>query len=277
MTELVRKPASASNGGELDSSATQVIPGAKTFTSGIALGNQANVRAPEGAGTTTLLSTDNRWQIFNLSAGRTVLLPSSGVKSGDLVRIDLRTAFPLIIQSSGAAEVTRLLSAGYVKYMALIDSPITAADWLYVNGSEVVNAVVQTTAFAQSSPVNGTWYDGSSTYDLTLYAGTWTISSMAYGHIQMNSGTGKMGCGMAIRTGSTIIASAIVCDGQISVFSGHAWGGSALTSIVTITTATTYRLSIMAQTLGGGNTAAQIDINNDASFFSQLQAVRTGR
>jgi hypothetical protein len=32
-TELVRKPASASNGGELDSSTTQVIPGAKTFTS----------------------------------------------------------------------------------------------------------------------------------------------------------------------------------------------------------------------------------------------------
>ena len=30
--ELVRKPASATNGGELDSSITQVIPGAKTFT-----------------------------------------------------------------------------------------------------------------------------------------------------------------------------------------------------------------------------------------------------
>ena len=31
-TELVRKPTSANNGGELDSTTTQVIPGAKTFT-----------------------------------------------------------------------------------------------------------------------------------------------------------------------------------------------------------------------------------------------------
>lgn len=35
MPDLVRKPASASNNGELDSSAAQVIPGAKTFSGAI--------------------------------------------------------------------------------------------------------------------------------------------------------------------------------------------------------------------------------------------------
>lgn len=37
--------------------------------------NGANIRASEGAGTTTLTSADNFWQVFSLSAARTVKLP----------------------------------------------------------------------------------------------------------------------------------------------------------------------------------------------------------
>lgn len=53
MTELVRKPASATNGGELDSSTTQVIPGDKEYTGTIKLTGGFDTSGNAGIATST--------------------------------------------------------------------------------------------------------------------------------------------------------------------------------------------------------------------------------
>jgi hypothetical protein len=98
---------------------------------------QANVRASEGAGTTTLTSTDSKWQIFNLSAARTVVLPSSGIKAGDVIRFENKGAFDLSFQSSALTAMTianssnldPTINVGNVVFVALVDSPTAPAHW----------------------------------------------------------------------------------------------------------------------------------------------------
>lgn len=102
----------------------------------------ANVRSSEGAGTTTLTSSDNRYQIFNLSAARTCQLPTTGVNAGDVWEIENQTAlsssdFSLTITASGGsaltvangANVDATIRNGYVRLVALQATPTTPAHW----------------------------------------------------------------------------------------------------------------------------------------------------
>ena len=97
------------------------------------IGERANVRASEAGGTTTLVYTDAKEQIFNLSAARTVKLPTTGVKAGDkwiLKNISTVTTAILTIQSSGANTLGVNNSAdASVNCTALQDTPTTAAHW----------------------------------------------------------------------------------------------------------------------------------------------------
>ena len=88
------------------------------------------VRGSEGAGTTVLSRTDSFWQIFNLTAARTVLLPSVGVKAGDQIRLDLRSLFTLTVQAANASQIAVMSTVGYGTWVALIDSPAASTDWL---------------------------------------------------------------------------------------------------------------------------------------------------
>lgn len=93
------------------------------------------VRGSEGAGTTVLSRTDSFWQIFNLSAARTVLLPSVGVKAGDQIRLDLRSLFTLTVQAANASQIAAMSSLGSGTWVALIDSPAASTDWLFAGGT----------------------------------------------------------------------------------------------------------------------------------------------
>ena len=119
------------------------VPGAAgapaTFPAGLVGGGNANIRASEGAGTTTLVAgTDNPSQVFNLSASRTVVLPSTGVNAGDVWVLENRAAFDMIVQSSALTALTVANSAnqdatvqqGYVVLRALQALPTTPAHWL---------------------------------------------------------------------------------------------------------------------------------------------------
>lgn len=96
-------------------------------------GATVNVRDSEGAGTTTLTSTDSREQIFNLSAARTVKLPSAGITKGDKWTFKNVASgdYALTIQPSGASTTLAVVNSIYstAEAVALVNSPSAAADW----------------------------------------------------------------------------------------------------------------------------------------------------
>lgn len=105
---------------------------------------QTNIRASEGAGTTTLTSADSRHQVFNLSASRQVNLPTTGIVTGEKVILENRTAFDLVVAASNGSEITlaaagsgssgtATIQIGKVELVALVDSPTTPADWKVID------------------------------------------------------------------------------------------------------------------------------------------------
>lgn len=96
----------------------------------------ANIRASEGAGTTTLASQDSRWQVFNLSAARSVLLPSTNILAGDIWTINNRSSsFALTVKSSDNTTITTVTNGG-IKLAALQDAPTSSSHWLISPGSD---------------------------------------------------------------------------------------------------------------------------------------------
>lgn len=97
----------------------------------------SNIRALESTGTTTLTDGDIRTQVFNLSAARTVVLPTTAIKSGDVWTIHNQGAFDLSVQTSDASPMTLAGGAlqdatirnGYVILVALQDAPTTELHW----------------------------------------------------------------------------------------------------------------------------------------------------
>lgn len=112
---------------------------------------QANVRASEGAGTTTLVAADARHQIFNLSAARTVVLPSAGIIKGEKVVLENTGAFDLSMQSSDLTALTRTnvgggvdptIRVGYTVMLALQDAPTAPAHWRVLECEETISYTV---------------------------------------------------------------------------------------------------------------------------------------
>ena len=131
----------------------------------------ASVRGTEGAGTTTLTSLDNKWQVFNLSAARTVLLPTTNIRAGDVVQLDnISTAFDLSVQSSAGTAFTTangassvgIIRSGFMSFLAKVDSPTTPAHW-YVTAAH-----------------------GSGTFSSTVVNGNWntTPASISFGWVR---------------------------------------------------------------------------------------------
>lgn len=127
-------------------------------------GVPANVRATEGAGTTTLTRDDNRTQIFTLSANRSVTLPSTGVKAGEIWTFQNKSAFTLSFAASDTSSLTvangnnldPTIYNGRVILLALADNPSNCTQWRILH-------VVETTV-----PHSTTWTFGN--------GGTGTIS-----------------------------------------------------------------------------------------------------
>jgi len=106
-----------------------------------------NIRSSEGAGTTTLTISDSKWQVFDLSAGRTCVLPTTGVVTGDLYILQNRSNNLLTVQSSNGSEITTSAAGsgsvgtasirfGFVKLIALQNTPTTPAHWLVAECQE---------------------------------------------------------------------------------------------------------------------------------------------
>lgn len=117
----------------------------------------ANVRASEGAGTTTLVNTDGHWQVFNLSANRTVQLPTTNVKAGDTWLIENRANFELTIQSSGTNTI-ETITVGRCRLVAIADTPTTALNWLVMEVYEASTFTGTMTGGYSVLPSTQTYY-----------------------------------------------------------------------------------------------------------------------
>lgn len=90
---------------------------------------KANYRGTEGAGTTTLASTDNSQQAFLLSAARTCVLPTTNVVAGEVWEISSEGEFDLTINASGGALVASI-RRGFARLISKQAAPTTAAHWV---------------------------------------------------------------------------------------------------------------------------------------------------
>lgn len=124
--------------------------GQLSFTT-ISATQTANVRASEGAGTTTLTSVDNREQVFDLTAGRTVVLPTTGVVKGDVWIMDNPNAFVLTVQASDASQIV-LAYGAKVEMVALVNTPVANTDW-EVTLREIIYGAEQT-PYTPTLPTN---------------------------------------------------------------------------------------------------------------------------
>lgn len=146
--------------------------------------NGANVRASEAGGTTTLTSADNFWQVFNLSAARTVLLPSGGITKGQRFTMENVGTGTLTVQSSGANTVG-FVDSLYSKMtlVALVDSPSTAANWKV------------TFEYSLFNYIHGGSYNGAGAPTVTLNGGGGSLIAVKQGDFmpyQLNDGTWRM-------------------------------------------------------------------------------------
>lgn len=141
------------NGQVLTADSTQTL-GLKWAAIATAL--NGNVRASEGGGTVTLLVTDNQIQVFNLSAAETVVLPTTGVKQGDIWRIINPNAFAATIEASDATTITTNFGSD-VSLIALINTPVTLTDWEVIDNTVLVGRqwTTYTPTFSSTVTVSG--------------------------------------------------------------------------------------------------------------------------
>jgi hypothetical protein len=106
MTELVRKSASSSNGGELDSSAAQTIPGDKTFSGALTLNGAITANSTLRVGTRF---TKYKNESGNITSTQQTSTVDVGTLSANLSYIDIpRTGIYRIFICCGGTGTTTL-------------------------------------------------------------------------------------------------------------------------------------------------------------------------
>lgn len=85
------------------------------------------------AGTTTLTLSSAEVQLFTGATTQTVTLPTTSVTPGHRISITNQSTGVVTIQSSGANTVVALQPGFGGTFIALVSTPTTAANWLYLN------------------------------------------------------------------------------------------------------------------------------------------------
>jgi hypothetical protein len=107
----------------------------------------------------TMLADGRKTQVFNPGADSVVTLPTTGVKSGDMLTVVNRASgFKLTVNASGGSATLSNLFTGYGVFVALQDAPTTPAHWLVVDylseGSFTVNTITWSASVAPSSTLS---------------------------------------------------------------------------------------------------------------------------
>jgi len=142
----------------------------------------ANVRGTEGAGTTTLTSSDNNSQVFNLSADRNVNLPTTGILAGAVYSMAERGAsFTLQVRSSGSNNIVKV-RGGVAKLVALVNTPTAASDWLILENEQkmsVDTSIVLSTGFGTPGVLEAARAISGNIMTLQFTATAGTVSGVA--------------------------------------------------------------------------------------------------
>lgn len=136
--------------------------GPVAFPQGIVGGFGQNIRASEGAGTTALVYSDARTQVFDLTAARNVTLPTANIPKGDVWEIQNKNAFLMLVQASDASTIIRCYGAR-VRLKALVANPVTSTDWevdersVILGAKETAYTPVFTTGIVTQAPTTIKW------------------------------------------------------------------------------------------------------------------------
>jgi len=194
----------------------------------------ANIRPAEGAGTTTLTDRDSRWQVFNLSAARTVVLPSDGA-AGDVWQISNSGTGLLTLQSSNGNTITSFGIGGAIAAAALIAAPTTSANWAgaavgFGNVSSTSAGLmpatlsnlddVAATRMGLKQYRIGTAYNGGNTPAIAITVGTLNQSEGLLVPYQLQDGTWRLKFNFDISTTGTFAFNSITV-GLSGITSGN--------------------------------------------------------
>lgn len=98
------------------------------------ISNLVNIRASEGAGTTTLTASSARTQVFNPSAVRIVRLPSTNTKGLPWI-IENRGTAELEVKTPDNVTLKRIIPPGNKsEFIPLTDNATTTANWIVRGG-----------------------------------------------------------------------------------------------------------------------------------------------
>jgi hypothetical protein len=106
------------------------------------------------AGTTTLTIASGGTQVFTGSTTQTVLLPTTGVVAGMTWTIINQSTGSVTVQSSAAASVATIPAGLHGDYIALVNTPTTAAHWrgiVYAGTGQIPATTNSLAVFAQST------------------------------------------------------------------------------------------------------------------------------
>lgn len=108
----------------------QDFSGLKRFLGGISSVEYVGTN-PEVGGSTPFQLTvaHKRVQVINPAGAITVLLPTTSLKQGERLKIVNRSTNLVTIQSSGANELAVIKGNSFVEFIALQDTPTSAAHW----------------------------------------------------------------------------------------------------------------------------------------------------
>jgi len=206
----------------------------------------SNIRASEGAGTTTLTSSDVHDQTFNLSAARNVDLPTTGITAGQVWTMRERTgSFALQVRSSGGNNIIAV-KKGTAALVALQNTPTTAAHWAIVSPGpvygtttndnaqtgyvgEVISSSVLNTSFNNTQ--DGIYTDLTT---ITLTAGEWAVS----GTVQLDCNSATLSgitleCVIVPNSGNTA-GSSVLAKNRILTDQGATFSGSLFKALTTV-------------------------------------------
>ena len=99
-----------------------------------------------------LTKSHNRLQIINPAASRTILLPSTGIRAGEIVTLVNRsTAYVVTVQAADASAID-ILATGFIVVAAITDDPADNSAWSVVDVYETTDHTTTMTNLFASPP-----------------------------------------------------------------------------------------------------------------------------
>ncbi len=167
------------------------------------------------------------------------------------------------VQKSDATSLLAVTNTAGTQIRGSTTNTTVAAGFV----GEVISAT-SSSLFSQVTPTGGQFYDVTG-LSVTLTAGVWHIFLSAHAQCAP-TGAGSLYNVVALRTGSTVIASGFASEAESIA---EAYSSISLSQVVSISASTTYKTSVSTNIFAGSPTAGTLYERGDATP-SYIYAVR---